>query len=294
CVATTTFGVSINVTPEIQNLNDLQVCSDFDFTSTFDLTENISEAIGTQDGAEVEIQFFSSLEDAENNENSLSSQEIDMENYPVFEEIETIFIRLQNADSSDCFVVDSFELQSFPVEVNEVDDIEECINSETQQASFDLEEIELTILGANQDSEFYSVVFFDENDELIESTNDFSITSSQTIIAEVFSLENSDCFAQSEVNLIALSPDNPECHLSVEDQVAFEFSTYPNPVVGQLSIDSNQPITQVEIFDIKGKQVYMQRGMDIQNLNFSNYPSGVYMLKMETESSSQIVKIVRE
>ncbi|GGE29336.1 T9SS type A sorting domain-containing protein [Psychroflexus planctonicus] len=294
CVETTSFSLLIEVTPEIQNLNDLEACSDFDLNATFNLTENTSVALGTQDSNEVEVAYFTSLQDAEDNVNSLESQGTDLLNYTASSLNETIFIRLQNTNSANCFVVDSFELTSFPVEINEVDEIEECIDAESQTASFNLTDLETTLFGSNQNSTTHAIAFFDENGNEITSSNDFSITSSQSISAQISNLLNPTCFETTSINLIALAEDDPDCTLSINEEAAFEFKTYPNPVTSQLIIESNEPISKIEVFDIKGKKLTTRKGTQIEHVDFSNFPTGVYLLKLEVGNRSQMAKIIKK
>ncbi|MCH8534461.1 MAG: T9SS type A sorting domain-containing protein [Flavobacteriaceae bacterium] len=293
CVASTTFNLSFNVTPEIQNLNDLEVCSDFDLTATFDLTENISEAIGTQDETEIEVSFFTSLADAENNENSLAEQEIDATEYPVFAEMETIFIRLQNQDATDCFVVDSFELLSFPTEINGVGDLEECFDPETQSASFNLEEIIAELLGENQSLENYEIIFFNQAGSEILATDNYEISVSEQITAEVFNLNNTNCSLSQEINLVVLDEDDPECSLRVQEEVFSGLSIYPNPTSGRVFVEHKQPIQKIEILDIQGKLIKSIQGDNIREIQLNGYAGGMYFLRISKNNVQHLEKIIK-
>ena len=293
CVASTNFNLSFNVTPEIQNLNNLEVCSDFDFTATFDLTENIPEAIGTQDETEIEVSFFTSLPDAENNQNSLAEQELNPTEYPVFAEAETIFIRLQNQDSTDCFVVSSFELLSFPIEANPIENLVECLDAESGLASFDLSVIPSLVTSSSENLNELEVNVFNENNDLLDISQVYETATDENLFIEVSNLANPDCLATTSVLLEVLPVDDEACTLSIISEEDLAFKVYPNPFTNSLNISSKQPIIQATIFDIQGKKVFEEQANNLQKLNLSRLPSGFYIAQFQSEDVMLIRKIVK-
>ncbi|MGM0634834.1 MAG: T9SS type A sorting domain-containing protein [Bacteroidota bacterium] len=290
CTATTSFNLWIEITPEIQNLNDLENCTDFDLETTFDLSENTSEAIGNQSDTEIEINYFTTFQDAENKENQIS----DITDYTVNSASETIYVRLENSTSESCYAIDSFELISYPVEINSVSDITECIDPELENAVFDLTEIEQDLLGENQEFSSYAVSFFDEAGEEVFDFSDYMINDSQVVTARVTNTNNTECFVETDINLIVLEADNPQCDLSVNDENKVSIEVYPNPVSSTVFIESQFPITGVKVFDIKGKLVKQSTANNIKEINISEFSQGVYLMQVELENRQQTFKLIKE
>ena len=293
CLASTSFNLSFDVTPEIQNLNDLEVCSDFDLTSTFNLTQNIPEAIGTQDETEIGVSFFTSLADAENNQNSLEEQGLDITEYSVSSETETIFIRLQNQSSASCSVVGSFELLSFPVEVNPVENLSECLNVDTGVASFDLSAIPILVSGGSENLSELEVKVFNENNDLLDISQVYETANDESLLIEVSNFVKPDCFATTSVFLEVLPEGDEACTLSTITEENLAFKVYPNPFANSLNISSQQPITQVTIFDIQGKKVLEKQANNLRKLNLNNFASGLYFAQFQSGKVILIRKIIK-
>lgn len=70
---------------------------------------------------------------------------------------------------------------------------------------------------------------------------------------------------------------------------------YPNPVDSELTISYKDVIKLVEVYDILGKQIKTQKfdSNDVR-LDVSSLSSGTYMVKVNTNSGSQFIKIVKK
>ncbi|QVY67210.1 LamG-like jellyroll fold domain-containing protein [Polaribacter sp. Q13] len=71
----------------------------------------------------------------------------------------------------------------------------------------------------------------------------------------------------------------------------FDFIIYPNPTNGIINIKSDTHIKTIEIYDLQGKKVktYVDKKVNISNLN-----SGIYFLKITTETNLiEIKKIIK-
>lgn len=79
------------------------------------------------------------------------------------------------------------------------------------------------------------------------------------------------------------------------DQQAF---IYPNPFAGSLYVSSDSELknTEIQIVSIDGKKVYQKKSgnTDIINLNLSQLKSGVYFLKLRSNKSESIHKIIKK
>ena len=82
--------------------------------------------------------------------------------------------------------------------------------------------------------------------------------------------------------------------LSIEDIIAKGFSYYPNPVKDILKMNANEPINQISVYSILGREI---RTINKANLNaevdFSNLPSGTYFVRAVVGNSSGAFKIIK-
>lgn len=102
--------------------------------------------------------------------------------------------------------------------------------------------------------------------------------------------------ARSEFFVISTAGSNDEFSgnevLSIENNELQELSIYPNPASDKVNIVSNDPIDNIEVYDILGKQVKTLRG--INEIDVSNLNSGIYLFKIWIGNKVQTKKIVVE
>ena len=74
----------------------------------------------------------------------------------------------------------------------------------------------------------------------------------------------------------------------------FSWNAYPNPTNGPLSIKFNEAIEIVYVMDLSGRilQSHRTTDMTITQINLSQYPEGIYILKGEGKSGEVSSKIV--
>ena len=81
--------------------------------------------------------------------------------------------------------------------------------------------------------------------------------------------------------------------LSLENNSITNFSIYPNPSSNNIEINSKQlPISDIKIYDLSGKLLLSnsyKSEINI-NLNISNYSKGVYILKLNNQFISKVIK----
>lgn len=79
--------------------------------------------------------------------------------------------------------------------------------------------------------------------------------------------------------------------LSTSDVSLDAFAMYPNPAKNVLNIESSTAITNVDIYDITGKQVLTTTGfLNSTQLNISSLNSGLYLVKLTAENNSTVIK----
>ena len=68
---------------------------------------------------------------------------------------------------------------------------------------------------------------------------------------------------------------------------------YPNPVQSILTINSNFPITRVQIYSLVGDLVFDERG-NVERLNIRSLNSGIYMIKIHSNRFSITKKLIKK
>lgn len=84
--------------------------------------------------------------------------------------------------------------------------------------------------------------------------------------------------------------------LSVADYENVEFRLYPNPANEQITIEISDASSnyQVEIFDILGKKVYTSEILKAANIDVSVLTSGTYLVKINSDNKSSVVRFVKQ
>ena len=83
--------------------------------------------------------------------------------------------------------------------------------------------------------------------------------------------------------------------LGLNDLDLASLKYYPNPADSELTVSYKEPIRSIEIYDILGKQIKVQKFETNEvRLDVSRLSSGTYMLKVQTDSGSQFVKVVKK
>ena len=82
--------------------------------------------------------------------------------------------------------------------------------------------------------------------------------------------------------------------LGVEDDLfASNFRIYPNPVKDIINIESNNiEVSSVKMYNLLGKEVFSQKGLQGKSIDVSSLSSGMYILKVDAEGKSLNRKIV--
>lgn len=114
-----------------------------------------------------------------------------------------------------------------------------------------------------------------ENTELVDSTTYFV---SQTIDG-----------CESELFAITVY-----LTMSTNDLNGQLFSIYPNPVIDKLFINGKQNIHSIEIFDESGRKHAQFKNIINGTLDLKNLKSGIYLLKIYSDNSSQTIKVIKK
>lgn len=80
---------------------------------------------------------------------------------------------------------------------------------------------------------------------------------------------------------------------SINETNHYSYEVYPNPVSDYITIKSDGIIKKVVVTNLDGKVVYSENHSN-NNIDMRLFKSGVYFVRMETETESEIVKIVKK
>ena len=92
---------------------------------------------------------------------------------------------------------------------------------------------------------------------------------------------------------VAWMPDlTPVGDLTKNDHII----VYPNPTKGMVWFDLqvNDPIIKVEVYDIKGKQLFCTDHVKENHIDLSGLKNGIYLLKLETYNQKLNQKVIKE
>ena len=112
--------------------------------------------------------------------------------------------------------------------------------------------------------------------------------------------ENSAVVAEEKTfTIIATANHNFVAHLmyteGVDEQSGNKTLIYPNPVNDKLTIEAEQALGTVEIYNLMGALIYSQK--DCANkveINTSDLPTGIYFIRMTNDKTSEARRFVKE
>ncbi|NQY06055.1 MAG: T9SS type A sorting domain-containing protein [Flavobacteriaceae bacterium] len=77
--------------------------------------------------------------------------------------------------------------------------------------------------------------------------------------------------------------------------INFNVKIYPNPVIDILNINSQTPITEIQIKNILGQQIKILHPNTTDfKLDMSDYQTGYFLLKVISEDRSKILKVLKQ
>ena len=83
--------------------------------------------------------------------------------------------------------------------------------------------------------------------------------------------------------------------LGLEDQSIEGLIVYPNPVNEILTVSAMTAISNVEVFNVLGQRLITQNASDNSiQIDLSSLSQGNYFVKVYTESSSEVLQIVKQ
>lgn len=124
---------------------------------------------------------------------------------------------------------------------------------------------------------YLSILGFNSLDIALEDAGDYS-----TLCYE--STSNS---MQDYINCSIITLGNQNFDLST-------LKVYPNPVKSVLQIDYSEKIDIIQVYDVVGKQcLFLQSNFSNNTLDFSNFESGTYFVKIILKNNSITFKVIK-
>ena len=81
----------------------------------------------------------------------------------------------------------------------------------------------------------------------------------------------------------------------LENNPGQKIEVFPNPFFDCLTIGGIEGLRTIELFNLSGQQIFFKEfnAIKFQSLDLSSFPGGIYLLKINTENSSSIQKIIK-
>lgn len=87
--------------------------------------------------------------------------------------------------------------------------------------------------------------------------------------------------------------ENKSTTLSTENFNSSKIQVYPNPVVNNVTINSNEEIVNITVHEPNGKEVYETK-TNTQSIDFSEMSKGIYILSISTQNETFQQKIIKQ
>ena len=201
------FSTTIEIVqPPILNNSpvSLSVCGNISTGESIDLTQNDLITLGLDDPDALNIQYFTSNNDAQNANNAIPGPE----NFVLSSDPQDIFIRIENAAAPACFTTDNFTVayEDTP-EIQQTINLHQCQQDNTP-ITFDLTTNDATAIGvdnpANANISYHETLPEAQNDvnPISAPANYQPLNDSQSIFIRAENTENPECFstASFEIN----------------------------------------------------------------------------------------------
>lgn len=252
CATVNSFQIEILTAPSTNEPSDVIICdNDQDGFSIINLNNKIPEVVSSTTG--LQIDFFTSLDDANTNTNAIPDSERNVYNTNT----QTIFVRVEDiASGTGCFALESFEafVNTLPV-FPDISNFQICENDGDAIADFLLVDKDAEILNGQTGKE----VFYFEDAAFTIPIDKFNIyqntTSPQTIYVRVQNITDPSCFGTDSF-ILQVSPD----------------PVY-NPIIDYLICDDDSN-DGINIFDLSEKITEVSQGSpDTLNISFHLNPN---------------------
>ncbi|APY09178.1 hypothetical protein BWZ20_13080 [Winogradskyella sp. J14-2] len=188
--------------PVANSVSDVIVCDDFGndgIVDGLDFTNKNSEALLNQSATQYNVRYFESMDDANNLENEITFPYSNTNNPD-----NTIYVRVDNVDNTNCFDVTSFQIVVFNTpQIVQLNNIEFCDNEGDPTdgiATIQLNDLIPSIRGEQPETDT-SITFHPSQQDADDNTSALALTYTnttpvnETIFVRIENTNNTDCYS---------------------------------------------------------------------------------------------------
>jgi hypothetical protein len=110
------------------------------------------------------------------------------------------------------------------------------------------------------------------------------------ITIRAYSMLDTTIYADKVINV---SNQGENCETPVSSVESESISVYPNPSADKISIESDDEIHSVTIYNMEGEEL-IKKDNEFNDLNINNLKSGVYIINIETSNAVIIDKLIKK
>ncbi|MFK7749579.1 MAG: hypothetical protein AB8B65_14380, partial [Kordia sp.] len=210
CFGVTSFTIQVFESPTANVVEDQFICDDNnDGLWSLNLDDLTTTVLGTQNDMLFNVTYHPTQEDADTNMNALVSPYTNQTEYV----LETIFVRIENNENTECFDTTSFDFDVFDQPIaNTVANYELCDDTSDGDdangfTTFNLSTLDIQVLGV-QDMMQFNITYYqtltDANDAMNELPNMYTNTDAggNAIAVRIENVDNPTCFSTGIVNVV--------------------------------------------------------------------------------------------
>jgi len=148
-----------------------------------------------------------------------------------------------------------------------------------------------------QDGATIANLVLDQNSVIWYATHNDALLEVNPLATSTLLIDGNSYFGVISINNCTSLPFEVTVNvtLSNNDFIKGDLTYYPNPIEDILNINYSDNITQINIFDILGKQ---KKSFDTNskeiNINLSDLSTGIYLVELKTSTKKQVIKIVKK
>lgn len=259
--------------PAFESPLNLTFCTQDPPVYTADLSSNTNVIFSSLNANDYSIAYYENLVDAQN---SAANYITNLSTYG-FTENKTIYVSIQEEMQTGCHYIKSFELNIIPLVTPPTGNNVQTFTSGQTLA-------DLVVIGEN-------IIWYD-------APTDGNVLPSMTLLQDnttyyaTQSLDGCESNRNTNANRLAVTTN---LVLRTEFFTSNLFSVYPNPVDDMLTLTAKSNLKTVVVYNAIGQQIlrFNPNQKELQ-INTATFHSGVYFLKMNTDTESRMLKVVKK
>jgi hypothetical protein len=124
---------------------------------------------------------------------------------------------------------------------------------------------------------------------MLKDNGAFTFTES---LGEIYNVNGMIAYSYGEYSIHYRIPSDIEVAGAINDAFAANTEVYPNPTHNNLTITNLTDVERVELISVTGQTILNENVTDdIMNINLESLASGIYMLKLVSQTDSRVIRI---